>query len=155
MFDISFAEMLVVGMVALVVLGPERLPRVARTLGHLFGRAQRYVNDVKNDIQHEIELEELKKLKSSVEDAARSVEEAAQTEIRQFQKDMAATETKIESATTDSTQTTPTAGADIRSMDAFQNSSVATVNASSAPEHSEPDPQAAGPKLPSEIERTR
>ena len=67
MFDISFAEILVVGMVALVVLGPERLPRVARTLGHLFGRAQRYVNDVKNDIQHEIELEELKKLKSSVE----------------------------------------------------------------------------------------
>jgi sec-independent protein translocase protein TatB len=147
MFDISFAEMLVVGMVALVVLGPERLPRVARTLGHLFGRAQRYVNDVKNDIQHEIELEELQKLKSSVEDAARSVEEAAQTEIRQFQKDMVATETKIESAATDSTQTTPAAGADIQSTDAVQHSSAASVNANSSPEYSEPDPQAVGTKL--------
>jgi sec-independent protein translocase protein TatB len=148
MFDISFAEMLVVGMVALVVLGPERLPRVARTLGHLFGRAQRYMNDVKNDIQHEIELEELKKLKSSVEDAARSVEEAAQTEIRQFQNDMAATETKIESATTHSSQISPTSGADIQSTDAFQHSSVAPVTASGSPEHSEPDPQATGTKLP-------
>lgn len=92
MFDISFAEMLVIGVVALVVLGPERLPRVAHTLGHLFGRAQRYVNDVKNDIQREIELEELKKLRASMEETARSIEEAAQTEIRQFEKDMAITD---------------------------------------------------------------
>ena len=97
MFDISFTEILVIAVVALVVLGPERLPQVARTLGHLFGRAQRYVNDVKNDIQHEMELEELKKLKTSVQEAARSIENTVITEINQFQ-DIAA-ETKSATAT--------------------------------------------------------
>ena len=59
MFDIGFSELMVIAVVALVVLGPERLPKVARTAGHLFGRLQRYVNDVKADINREIELEEL------------------------------------------------------------------------------------------------
>jgi sec-independent protein translocase protein TatB len=112
MFDISFAEMLVIGVVALVVLGPERLPRVAHTLGHLFGRAQRYVNDVKNDIQREMELEELKKLKNSVEETARSIEEAAQTEIRTFEKDMMPTENKVESTAADPLQSSDTPVAD-------------------------------------------
>ncbi len=85
MFDISFTEILVIAIVALVVLGPERLPKVARTLGHLLGRAQRYVNDVKNDIQQEMELEELKKLKTSVHDAARSIENSVRTGIKQFE----------------------------------------------------------------------
>ncbi|MEO7320544.1 MAG: Sec-independent protein translocase protein TatB [Nitrosospira sp.] len=84
MFDISFTEILVIAIVALVVLGPERLPKVARTLGHLLGRAQRYLNDVKNDIQQEMELDELKKLKTSVHDAARSIENSVRTEINQF-----------------------------------------------------------------------
>ena len=61
MFDIGFSELLVIGLVALIVIGPEKLPRVARTLGHLMGRLQRYVADVKADINREIELEELKK----------------------------------------------------------------------------------------------
>ena len=94
MFDISFTEILVIAVVALVVIGPERLPKVARTLGHLFGRAQRYVNDVKNDIQREMELEELKKWKTSVEGTARSIENTVRTEINQFQDVMAETETK-------------------------------------------------------------
>ncbi|HKC43210.1 MAG TPA: Sec-independent protein translocase protein TatB [Burkholderiales bacterium] len=76
MFDIGFSELLVIAVVALLVIGPERLPKVARTAGHLFGRLQRYVNDVKADIQREIELEELKKLRSQFEDAARSVQES-------------------------------------------------------------------------------
>ena len=59
MFDIGFSEMLVIGVVALVVIGPQRLPKVARTLGHLVGRMQRYVNDVKADINREIELDDL------------------------------------------------------------------------------------------------
>jgi sec-independent protein translocase protein TatB len=147
MFDISFAEMLVVGVVALVVLGPERLPRVARTLGHLFGRAQRYMNDVKNDIQQEIELEELKKLKASVEDTARSIEEATQTEIRQFQKDMVATETKIGSETTNSAPPPQTFTADIQSTDAFQYGSVAPAEANGSPEQREPG-RTAGTDLP-------
>jgi sec-independent protein translocase protein TatB len=72
MFDIGFSELLVIAVVALIVIGPERLPKVARTLGHLFGRMQRYVNDVKADISREMELGELKKMQSSMEDAARS-----------------------------------------------------------------------------------
>lgn len=63
MFDISFAEILIIAIMALIVVGPQRLPKVARTLGYLFGRAQRYADNIKSDIRHEMELEELKKLK--------------------------------------------------------------------------------------------
>ncbi|CAM3983203.1 Sec-independent protein translocase protein TatB [Bordetella muralis] len=73
MFDVSFTELMVIGVIALIVIGPERLPKVARTVGHLLGRAQRYVNDVKSDIQREIELDELRKFKSEMDDAASSV----------------------------------------------------------------------------------
>lgn len=73
MFDISFTELLLIGVVALIVIGPERLPKVARTAGHLLGRAQRYVSEVKSDIQREINLDEVNKLKDQMEDAARSV----------------------------------------------------------------------------------
>ena len=76
MFDIGFSELIVIALVALIVIGPERLPRVARTLGALLGRAQRYVNDVKADIQREVDLDELKSLKSSFQDAAKSVEQS-------------------------------------------------------------------------------
>jgi len=72
MFDIGFSEMVVCAIVALVVIGPERLPRVARTLGVLFGRLQRYVAQVKSDINREMELAELGKVKSEFENAARS-----------------------------------------------------------------------------------
>lgn len=73
MFDVSFTELMVIGVIALIVIGPERLPKVARTVGHLLGRAQRYVNDVKGDIQREIELDELRKFKSDIDDAASSM----------------------------------------------------------------------------------
>lgn len=76
MLDISFSEIAVIGAVALVVLGPERLPKVARTAGHLFGRLQRYVNGVKADIAREMENSELAKIKQEVQDAARSFEKA-------------------------------------------------------------------------------
>lgn len=79
MFDVSFTELLVIGVVALVVIGPERLPKVARTLGHLVGRAQRYVSDVKSDIQREVELDELRKLKDQMQDAAQSVQSGLQS----------------------------------------------------------------------------
>lgn len=78
MFDISFTELLIIGIIALVVIGPERLPKVARTLGHLIGRAQRYVHDVKSDIQREVELDELRKLKDQMQDAAQSVQSGLQ-----------------------------------------------------------------------------
>jgi sec-independent protein translocase protein TatB len=76
MFDIGFSELLVIAVVALLVIGPERLPKVARTAGHMFGRLQRYVNEVKSDIQREMELDELRKLRSQFEDAARSVQDS-------------------------------------------------------------------------------
>ena len=81
MFDVGFSEIVVIAVVALIVIGPERLPRVARTLGHLFGRMQRYVNDVKADIAREMELDELKRLQASVEDAARSIEQTVKKEV--------------------------------------------------------------------------
>ena len=90
MFDIGFSELLIIAVVALLVIGPERLPKAARTLGHLFGRMQRYVNDVKADISREMELEELKKLQASMQDAARSLEQSVTKEVREteteFQK---------------------------------------------------------------------
>ncbi|HEX7810551.1 MAG TPA: Sec-independent protein translocase protein TatB [Burkholderiales bacterium] len=81
MFDIGVSELFVIGVVALIVIGPERLPRVARTMGHLFGRMQRYVSDVKADINREIELDELRNLKSTMQDAARSFEQSVSTQV--------------------------------------------------------------------------
>jgi sec-independent protein translocase protein TatB len=81
MFDIGFSELLVIAIVALIVIGPQQLPKVARTLGHLFGRMQRYVNDVKADITREMELEELKKMRTSMEDAARSFQTSVDKEV--------------------------------------------------------------------------
>lgn len=75
MFDIGFSELLVIGVVALLVLGPERLPKVARTAGHLLGRLQRYVSDVKSDISREMQLEELRKLQSQIQQQVREVED--------------------------------------------------------------------------------
>jgi sec-independent protein translocase protein TatB len=82
MFDVGFSEIVLIGVVALVVIGPERLPKAARTMGLLFGRLQRYVGDVKADISREMELDELRKLQKQVQGAAQelktSVESAAQ-----------------------------------------------------------------------------
>lgn len=88
MFDIGFSELLVVGLVALIVIGPERLPRVARTVGHLAGRLQRYVADVKADINREVELEELRKMKTEFEQAARSVEQSVSDELHRTEADL-------------------------------------------------------------------
>jgi len=88
MFDIGFSELLVIAVVALIVIGPERLPKVARTLGAMLGRMQRYVNDVKSDIQREMELDELKKLQASVEDSARSIETSVSQELSAAENEM-------------------------------------------------------------------
>ncbi len=75
MFDIGFSELLIIGIVALVVLGPERLPKVARMAGHLMGRVQRYAASVKADLQREMEMSELGKAQSAFHDAARQIEQ--------------------------------------------------------------------------------
>ena len=76
MFDIGFSELVVIALVALIVIGPERLPRVARTVGALLGRAQRYINDVKADIQREVDMSELNSIKDAFQDAAKSVQQS-------------------------------------------------------------------------------
>ena len=88
MFDIGFSELMVIAVVALIVIGPERLPKVARTLGHLFGRMQRYVNDVKADISREMELEELKKLQTTIQDAARTFEDTVHKEVNSAETEL-------------------------------------------------------------------
>lgn len=86
MFDVGFSELIVIGIVALVVIGPERLPKVARTAGHLLGRLQRYVNDVKADINREMQLDELRKLQSEMQESARSLENSLNSEIQSIGK---------------------------------------------------------------------
>src|SRR5512134_2716449 len=98
MFDIGFSEMLVIGLVALIVIGPERLPRVARTIGHLAGRLQRYVADVKADINREVELDELRKMRDSMQGAASEMESSFNSELRKTESELnAAAEGKADS----------------------------------------------------------
>lgn len=75
MIDLGLSKLAVIGVVALVVVGPERLPKVARMAGSLFGRAQRYINEVKSEVSREIELEELRKMQKEVQEAANDVEQ--------------------------------------------------------------------------------
>ena len=83
MIDFGFDKIALIGAVALIVIGPEKLPRVARTVGHLIGKAQRYVADVKAEVNRSIELEELKKMKTEFEHAARDVEHNVSSQIHQ------------------------------------------------------------------------
>ncbi len=91
MFDFSFGELAVIGTVALIVLGPERLPRVARTVGEWAGKAQRYVAQVKADINREVELAELKKLQEEARDVARSIETSVQQNVAGLQTEFDST----------------------------------------------------------------
>jgi len=88
MIDFGFDKIALIGAVALIVIGPEKLPRVARTVGHFIGKAQRYVADVKAEVNRSIELEELKKMKTEFEDAARNVEQTVSNEIHQTSSEL-------------------------------------------------------------------
>lgn len=88
MLDLGLSKMALIGVVALVVLGPERLPRVARTAGALFGRAQRYINDVKAEVSREIELDALRTMKTDFEAAARNVETTIHDNLREHEKEL-------------------------------------------------------------------
>lgn len=88
MFDIAFSELVVIGIVALVVIGPEKLPKVARTVGLLLGRVQRYVNNVKSDISRELRFEELQRLQSDMRDAESALKQVG-TDIEQEVQQMA------------------------------------------------------------------
>lgn len=94
MFDLGFSELMLIALVALVVIGPERLPRVARTVGHLAGRLQRYVADVKADINREVELDELRKMRDSMQSAASEMQSSFDAELK-------STESELNAAATD------------------------------------------------------
>ena len=100
MFDIGFSELVVIGVVALVVIGPERLPKTARTVGHLFGRLQRYVNDVKADINREMELDELRKLQREMQGAAREFEQSVTSAASEVQAGVRSVERDLNAAAT-------------------------------------------------------
>ena len=85
MFDVGLSELMVIAAVALVVIGPERLPKVARTAGLLLGRLQRYVTDVKADINREIQLDELKQLQQQVTDKVTNLEASVTHEMREVE----------------------------------------------------------------------
>jgi sec-independent protein translocase protein TatB len=134
MFDIGFSEIVVIAVVALVVLGPEKLPKTARTLGHLFGRLQRYVNDVKSDIKREMELDELKKLQQSVQSAAKEIETSMVAATKDFEAHARDVESAL-SATAD--------------QSAFESPAAAAPQGASAP----PQAPAAAAPAPSEPPR--
>src|SRR5258708_34193087 len=96
MFDIGFTEIFVIGVVELSVIGRERLARVAKTVGHLFGRMQRYVSEVKADINREIELEELRKLQSTMQDAARSIEQSVTSQVSFIESEVKQAGTEVQ-----------------------------------------------------------
>jgi sec-independent protein translocase protein TatB len=98
MFDIGFSEIVVIAVVALVVIGPEKLPKVARTLGHMFGRLQRYVNEVKADINREMELDELRKLQSQVQSAARDIEQSVTSAAHEVESGVRSVESQLNEA---------------------------------------------------------
>ena len=117
MFDVGFSELIVIAIVALVVIGPERLPKVARTAGLLLGRLQRYVNDVKADINREMQLDELKALRSELQDSARDFEQRVSSELQSVEQAVAPmesvpSEAPLSAATTEAPMAAPgTAGA--------------------------------------------
>ena len=86
MIDLGISKIALIGAVALIVIGPEKLPRLARTLGTLLGKAQRYVNDVKQEVNRSMELDEFRKMKETVEGAARDVEGSIRTGATDFEK---------------------------------------------------------------------
>jgi sec-independent protein translocase protein TatB len=142
MFDIGVTEIFVIGVVALIVIGPERLPRVAKTVGLLFGRMQRYVSEVKADINREIELDELRKLKSTMQDAARSIEQSVTSQVSFIESEVkqagAEVQKQVESAVA------PLSGLQLMPDTTVANgngSPVAEDAAKKAPMAEEPEPQ--------------
>ena len=98
MFDIGFSEIVVIAVVALIVIGPERLPKTARMLGHLFGRLQRYVNEVKSDISREMELDELRRLQREVKSAASEIQRSVSSVATDFESGVRGVERQLNEA---------------------------------------------------------
>ena len=107
MFDVGISEIMVIAVVALIVLGPEKLPKTARTLGHLFGRLQRYVADVKMDINRELQLDELKKMQAEVTSAATQLESSVTAAASEIQTNVRAVESDLNTAAAGGAEASP------------------------------------------------
>jgi sec-independent protein translocase protein TatB len=133
MFDLGFSEIAVVAVVALVVLGPERLPKVARTAGHMFGRLQRYVANVKADIAREVDASELSKIKQEVETAARSFESSVKEQAASFESEARAIEQDTQKALSDAAAGSSGATSAVSPDAAALTSPTATATATTLP----------------------
>ncbi|KWF22669.1 Sec-independent protein translocase protein TatB [Burkholderia ubonensis] len=127
MLDLGLSKMALIGVVALVVLGPERLPRVARTAGALFGRAQRYINDVKAEVSREIELDALRTMKSDFETAARNVETTIHDNLREHEQDLNAAWHSAVDGATDAVDQAGTSGSGSPSASSWFGSTAASA----------------------------
>ncbi|KWZ59466.1 preprotein translocase [Burkholderia ubonensis] len=127
MLDLGLSKMALIGVVALVVLGPERLPRVARTAGALFGRAQRYINDVKAEVSREIELDALRTMKSDFETAARNVETTIHDNLREHEQDLNAAWHSAVGGATDAVDQAGTSGSGTPSASSWFGSTAASA----------------------------
>jgi sec-independent protein translocase protein TatB len=107
MFDFSLSELMVVMVVALIVIGPERLPKVARTLGHLYGRAQRYINGVKADIERDMAVEEFRQLQQKVQAEASALEQSMQQTNQTIQQEVQALNQAVAQKPVDADGKTP------------------------------------------------
>jgi len=149
MFDIAFSEITLIAVVALIVIGPERLPKVAKTLGHMFGRLQRYVNEVKADINREMELDELRKLKSEVQSAAQGLQDSVTQAAHEVESGVRSVEAQLNA--NESAASTVAAGdtTAIAAVPATAETSAPSAPPASpaAPTDAEPPRQAALPGL--------
>lgn len=109
MFNFGISELMIIAIVGLIVIGPERLPRVARTLGHLVGRMQRYVSEIKADINREVELDELRKLQTSMKEAAQDIEESVSKQVNFIEDEVKQAESETRKSVEDAVN--PEAGA--------------------------------------------
>lgn len=137
MFDFGFSELVVIGVVMLIVVGPERLPKVARTAGHLLGRLQRYVSDVKSDIQREMQLDELKKLQEQVKQQAQALETSVRSQAADVEGELgrAAGELRaMESAVTESSSGVSAAIGAASGLSAAESGSAGAAGASGNPQ---------------------
>lgn len=98
MIDLGLSKIAIIGVVALIVIGPEKLPRVARMAGTLYGRAQRYLNQVKSEVSREIEMEELKNLQKEVQEAAHSVKQSVEKSMHGVENSISGNLAEVENA---------------------------------------------------------
>ena len=140
MFDVGFSELLLIGVVALIVLGPERLPKVARTLGALLGRLNRYAAQVKQDIDREMQLDELRKVQKDMQEAAQKYEIMAGQRVHDVEETVRAEVAQVDQALQEPhpAETGPVPAVDPANREAAENP--ITVAAETPPSPSTPKP---------------